>query len=123
MWHFKVVPFGLCNAPTTFEKLLETVLGDLFPEICMVYLDEILETGKIFEEHLINLKTVFSRLRIAGLKLRPKDCQLFQKETCHLGHVISADETKTDPDRVRAISTWSVTKDVHERRSSLGLCS
>ncbi|MBJ5579749.1 hypothetical protein JGG64_23060 [Salmonella enterica subsp. enterica serovar Derby] len=57
------------------------------------------------------------------MKLSPKKCQFFQKETCYLGHVISADGIKTDPTKIRAISTWPVPKDVHELRSFLGLCS
>ncbi|MBJ3201414.1 RNA-directed DNA polymerase, partial [Salmonella enterica subsp. enterica serovar Agona] len=123
LWQFKVMHFGLCNAPATFERLMETILGGLAPEICMVYLDDIFVTGKTFDQHLSNMKTVFSRLRTAGLKLSPKKCKFFQKETCYLGNVISADGIRTDPSKIRAISTWPVPKDVHELKSFLGVCS
>ncbi|MBJ5594241.1 RNA-directed DNA polymerase, partial [Salmonella enterica subsp. enterica serovar Typhimurium] len=123
LWQFKVGPFVLCNAPATFERLMERTLVGLAPEICMVYIDDIIFTGKTFEQHLSNLKTVLSRLRTAGLKLSPKMCKFFQKETCYLGHVISADGIRTDPSKIRAISTWPVPKDMHELRSFLGLCS
>ncbi|MBJ5468796.1 hypothetical protein JGG40_24115, partial [Salmonella enterica subsp. enterica serovar Derby] len=103
---------------------MEAVLGRLLREICMVYLGNIIVTGKTFEQHLSNLKTVFSRLRIAGLKLSPKKCKFFQKgETSYLSHVISADGIKTDPSNIRAISTWPVPKDIHELSCFLGLCS
>ncbi|MBJ5579750.1 RNA-directed DNA polymerase [Salmonella enterica subsp. enterica serovar Derby] len=49
LWQFKIMPFGLCNAPATFERLMETILGGLAPEICMVYLDDIIVTRKTFE--------------------------------------------------------------------------
>ncbi|MBJ4999896.1 hypothetical protein JGF38_23155 [Salmonella enterica subsp. enterica serovar Hadar] len=89
----------------------------------MVYLDDIIVTGKTFEQHLRNLKTVFVRLRTAGLKLSLKKCMVFQKETCYLGHVISDDGIKMDPDKIHAISTWPVLRNIHELRSFLGLCS
>ncbi|MBJ5603962.1 RNA-directed DNA polymerase [Salmonella enterica subsp. enterica serovar Albany] len=61
LWQFKVMPFGLCNAPATFERFMEIILGGLAPEICMVYIDDIIVTGKTFDQHFSNLKTVFSR--------------------------------------------------------------
>lgn len=62
LFKFNVMPFGLCNAPATFQRLMENVLAGLAREKCIVYLDDILVMGKTFEEHLSNLKAVFSRL-------------------------------------------------------------
>ncbi|GBN23893.1 Retrovirus-related Pol polyprotein from transposon 17.6 [Araneus ventricosus] len=59
LWQFKVMPFGLCNAPATFERLMETVLRGLSSEACLVYLDDIIIVGQTFEEHLNNLHKVF----------------------------------------------------------------
>ena len=59
---FRVVPFGLCNAPATFERLMEHVLLGLPMTVCLIYLDDILVQSKTFEEHIANLKTVFQRL-------------------------------------------------------------
>ncbi|MBJ5570522.1 hypothetical protein JGG62_24270, partial [Salmonella enterica subsp. enterica serovar Typhimurium] len=70
---------------------METILGGLAPETCVVWLDDIIVTGKTFDHHLSNLKTVFSRLSTAGLILSPKKYTFFQKETYYLGHVISTD--------------------------------
>ncbi|GBN86992.1 Retrovirus-related Pol polyprotein from transposon 17.6 [Araneus ventricosus] len=69
---FKVMPFGLCDAPATFERLMETVLRELSSEACLVYLDDIIIIGRTFEEHLNNLCKVFQRLQKANLKLCPK---------------------------------------------------
>ena len=71
LYEFRVMPFGLCNAPATFQRLMETVLAGLARDSCMVYLDDILVIGQSFGEHLRNLKKVFRRLRDAGLRLKP----------------------------------------------------
>jgi len=62
LWQFIVMPFGLCNAPATFERLMEKVLYGLIPKICLVYLDDVIIFGKSFSEILGNLKTVFLKL-------------------------------------------------------------
>ncbi|GBM45471.1 Retrovirus-related Pol polyprotein from transposon 297 [Araneus ventricosus] len=61
LWQFKVMPFGLCNVPATFERLMETVLLGLTSEACLVYLDDIIIVGRTFEEHLNNIRKVFQR--------------------------------------------------------------
>ncbi|GBO29548.1 Retrovirus-related Pol polyprotein from transposon 412 [Araneus ventricosus] len=66
-WQFKVMSFGLCNAPATFERLMETVLRGLSSEACLVYLDDIIIVGQTFEECLNNLRKVFQRLQKANL--------------------------------------------------------
>ncbi|GBM33055.1 Retrovirus-related Pol polyprotein from transposon 297 [Araneus ventricosus] len=80
LWQFKVMPFGLCNAPATFERLMETVLRGLTSEACLVYLDGIIIVGRTFEEHLNNIRKVFQRLQKPNLKLSPKKCRFFRKE-------------------------------------------
>ncbi|GBM05985.1 Retrovirus-related Pol polyprotein from transposon 297 [Araneus ventricosus] len=62
LWQFKVMPFGLCNAPATFERLMETVLRGLTSEACLVYLDDIIIVGRTFQEHLNNIRKVYSRV-------------------------------------------------------------
>ena len=66
-----VMPFGLCNAPATFQRLMEMVLAGLTSKKCFVYLDDILVMGSSFEEHLDNLTEVLQRLRQAGFRLKP----------------------------------------------------
>ena len=76
LYEFCVMPFGLCNAPATFQRLMKTALAGLARDSCMVYLDDILVIGQSFEEHLHNLRQVFTRLRDAGLRLKSKKCRL-----------------------------------------------
>ena len=123
LWRFKVMPFGLCNAPATFERLMERVLGQLQWQICLCYLDDVLIFGKSVQQHLDRLEQVFQRLREAKLKLKPKKCHFFQVRVQFLGHIVSQDGVGTDPEKVLRISECPVPKNVHEVRSALGLFS
>lgn len=123
LYQFTVMPFGLCNAPATFERLMELVLRGLTWKTCLVYLDDILVMGGTFEEHLSNLREVFRRLRNAHLTLNPKKCSLFRKEVKFLGHVISPEGIRTDPEKIEAVRDWPRPADKHEVRSFLGLCT
>jgi hypothetical protein len=117
------MPFGLCNAPATFERLMETVLRGLTYDSCLVYLDDVIVIGCTFEEHLIILRKVFQRFREACLKLNPEKCQLLQKEVRYLGHTISPEGISTDPEKLKAVRKWSTPKNKHGIRSFRGLCT
>ena len=82
-------PFGLCNAPATFQRLMDLVLAGVQWSSCLVYLDDIIVMGRSFEEHLDNLGTVLARLKAAGLTLNPEKCSFFQKKVRYLGHIVS----------------------------------
>ena len=94
LYEFKKMPFGLVNAPVTFQRLMEVVLSGLTREGCLIYLDDVLVMGKTMEEHNENLKKVFDRLRDAGLHLKPTKCCFAQLEVDNLGHVVSSDGIK-----------------------------
>ena len=116
LWQFKVMPFGLCNAPATFERLMERVLVNLPLQTALVYLDDILVPGKTFSHHLANLRTVFQRLRAAKLKLAPQKCMLLQKEVKFLGHIIGPTGVSTDPEKTRVVETWPTPTKLTELR-------
>ena len=123
LWRFTVMPFGLCNAPATFERLMERVLGQLQWQIFLCYLDDILIFSRSVDRHLEDLRTVFQRLRKANLKLKPKKCHFFQREVAFLGHVVSAEGVRTDPGKIQRIKECSVPTDIHGVRSAMGLFS
>ena len=123
LYEYKVLPFGLANAPATFERLMEQVLMGLHWQTCLVYLDDIIVFSKTFETHLVRLEEVIDRIGAAGLKLSPKKCRLFQSEVVFLGHVVSKDGISTDPSKIEAVHSWPKPKSVKEVRSFLGLCS
>ena len=122
LFQFKVMSFGLCNAPATFERMMEIILSGLHWEICLLYIDDVIIFADNFEQHMERLSEVLSRLQTAGLKLSPQKCQLFKTQVCFLGHVVSEKGISTDPAKIKAVEQWSPT-DVHQVRSFLGLCS
>jgi len=98
------MPFGLCNAPATFERVIEQVLRKFISKICLVYLDDVIIFGKTFEEMIQNLKRVLSRLRETNLKVNPKKCILFSQKVKFLGHVISFEGISTNNDKIAAVN-------------------
>ena len=123
LYEFLVMPFGLCNAPSTFQWLTEMVLRGLARDICTVYLDDILVMGTTFEEHLCNLRCVFYRLRDAGLRLKPSKCYLARKQVEYLGYVISDCRVAADPKKIKAVKEFPILVNLKQLRSFLGLAS
>ena len=121
LYEFNVMPFGLVNAPATFQRLINYVLRDLVGEICLVYLDDIIIFGKSLEEHLRNIETVFERIRGANLKLRPDKCSFLQTEVEFLGHLISTDGIKPDPKKIERVRDCRTPTTPREVKSFLGL--
>lgn len=121
LFEFKVMPFGLCNAPATFQRLMDRVLNDLKWTDCLVYFDDIVVVGRTFSEHLHCLGNVLTRLRQAGLKLQPKKCNFCQQKVRFLGHVVSASGISTDPDKTEVVSNWPTPTDKREIQQFLGL--
>ena len=91
------MPFGLCNAPATFQRVMQIVLSGLEWMSCFVYLNDILIASKTFSEHIQHIREVFQRLRAAGLRLKPKKCIFLRDEVPYLGHFISAHGIRPDP--------------------------
>lgn len=79
LYEFKVMPFGLCNAPATFQRLMRNVLHRLVGRCCLVYLDNVIVLGKTAEDHLAGLRAARSCLHQAGLRLKPSKCIIFKK--------------------------------------------
>ena len=88
-YEFTHLPFGLCNAPATFQHLMQNTLGELNLTYCVIYLDDIIVFGRMEEEHLEHLHMVFERFREFNLKLKPLKCSFFQLEIMYLAHHIS----------------------------------
>ena len=117
------MPFGLCNAPATFQRAMQTVLAGLEWRDCFVYIDDILVVSRTFEEHIQHLEQVFGRLRKANLRLKPKKCSFLCKEVSYLGHIISAEGVRPDPEKTEKVKSFPVPHDVTQVRQFLGLAS
>lgn len=100
---FRILPFGLCQGPGTFERLMENVLHGLIGVQALVYLDDVVTWGNTVEECCDRLDVILGRLIKAGLKVKGKKCQFFKEEIKYLGHIVSRKGVACDPDKVAAV--------------------
>ncbi|KAK7916332.1 hypothetical protein WMY93_012093 [Mugilogobius chulae] len=120
LYEFERMPFGLCNAPATFQRLMQRCLGSMVNDSLLIYLDDIVVFSADFDSHIEHLEEVFRRLSEHGLKLQPKKCSLFQRQVTYLGHVISEDGVATDPAKTAAVRDWPRPQTVRQVKSFLG---
>ena len=114
------MPVGLCNAPANYQRLMSIVLRGLMTRICLAYIDDVIVYSRSKYQHLRDLRAVFERIRIAGLKLKPFKCQLFRDEVLYLGDVVNAAGVSPDPANLRVLSTWPVSQTVRDVQSFFG---
>ena len=114
------MPFALTNAPVTFQRLMESCLGDMHLKWVIISLDDIIIFSKTPKEHIQRLRGVFQKLHEAGLKLKPKKCEFFKTKLSYLGHIVSRDGIECDPKKIEAIQNWKRPITVHDVRSFLG---
>ena len=98
------MPFGLCNAPATFHRLMENCLGELNLIYCLIYLDDIIIFLQTAEEHLHRLCVVFNQFREYNLKLKLSKCSLFKEEINYLAHWVSKEGVWPSNSNLRAIA-------------------
>ena len=102
---------------------MESVLAGLRWEMLLVYLDDVILFGNMVEESVSRLEAVLVRLRSAGLKLKPSKCNLFRKQVCYLGHIVSSDGIHTDPAKIEVVRDWPIPRTQTQVRSFLGLAT
>ena len=119
-YEFHRMPFGLCNAPATFQRLMERCMGDLNLRDCLIYLDDVIIFSSTFEEHLDRLEAVFSRLEQHKLKLKASKCEFMKARVTYLGHVVSENGIETDPEKTNAVKSWPIPTSVKDVRAFLG---
>lgn len=128
-FEFKVMPMGLCGAPSTFQYLMDSVFrkpmmvgGVSLPAEALVaiYLDDICVFSNSMEEHVLHLKAVLARLREHKLYVKPTKCMWAQTEIDFLGHNVSSQGMSVNPDRAKALQDWPAPTNLHELRSCLG---
>ena len=105
-YEFNRMPFGLCGAPATFQRLMHVVLKMENWTSCLIYLDDVLIFGKDYSEHLKRLELIFEKLSEAGIKLSPDKCNFFKTELQFLGHLITPDGIRRDPAKVSKVQLW-----------------
>ena len=117
------MPFGLCNTPATFQRIMQRVLTGLEYKSCFIYLDDVLVASKTFRDHLTHLCEVFDRLRSSNLRLKPRKCELIRDKVPFLGHVVYTQGIEPDPAKTEKIKNYPTPTDVTEVRRFLGLAS
>ena len=115
------MPFGLCNAPATFQRLMQSCLGELNLTYCLIYLDDVIVYAKSEEENLNRLRTMFERFRKDNLKLKPSKCNLFQKEIMYLAHNVSAEGIRLSKAGLKAVAEFPEPTNYTQIRAFLGL--
>lgn len=123
MGHFQFtrMPFGLKNAPATFQRAMNNILGEFIGKICFVYLDDIIIIGKDLRTHISNLGTILKRLAEFNLKIQLDKCEFMRRETEFLGHVITQDGIKPDPEKIKKILDWKLPENQTQIKQFLGL--
>ncbi|GBG78637.1 hypothetical protein CBR_g27863 [Chara braunii] len=121
LYEFVVMPFGLCNAPGTFQHAMNRIFHDYLDKFIVVYLDDILVFSKTVEEHIAHLDKVLSLLRQHKFKINGEKCEFGHTRILYLGHEISAEGLKPDDAKVASIRDWPRPQSVTEMRSFLGM--
>lgn len=120
LYECNVMPFGLCNAPASFQRLMQEVMGDLHFHGVMIYLDDLIVYSEDIDSHIKILKEVLRRLEESGLLLKSKKCKFFQQETIVLGHLVTPEGVKCDPAKVEAVKNYPVPTDLKTLQQFLG---
>ena len=100
LYEFVRMPFGLVNAPATFQRLMSTVFNSMNFERVLLYLDDVIIYSSTIEEHITRLGQVFDRLRQHNLKLKPSKCHFLKSSVQYLGHIVSAEGIATNPEKI-----------------------
>jgi hypothetical protein len=120
-FEFLRMPMGLKNSPSTFQRVMDNVLRGLQNNICLVYLDDIVVFSNSLQEHIINLEKVFLRLRESNFKIQMDKSEFLKLETAYLGHIISNEGVRPNPDKVSSIEKYPLPKTAKEIKQFLGL--
>ena len=123
MFAYRVLPFGLCNAPATFQRAVIGILSELVNDSMEIFMDNFTPYGKDFEEALENLKKVLTRREQTRLSLSTEKCHMMMSEGVVLGHFISVDGIRVDPSKIKVIKNIPTPATQKEVRSFLGHAS
>jgi hypothetical protein len=119
-YHFNRMPFGLKNAPATFQRLMAQVLSGL-QGFELFYLDDIVLYASSLREHELKFQRLAEKLTQANLKLQPDKCEFLRKEVTYLGHIITENGVKPDPSKIKAVQKFPTTKNLKNIKQFLGL--
>ena len=121
VYEFLRMLYGLCNAPATFQRLMQNCLGELNLTYTLVYLDDMIVYSHMEEDHLVQLRAVFECFQEHGLKLKPLKCSFLQKQITFLGHKVSAEDMKPGDLNLKGIAEMAPPKNYTEVWRFIGM--
>lgn len=121
LYEYVRMPFGLKNAPATFQRLMNEVLREYINKICVVYLDDILIFSTSLQEHIVNIRKIFNKLSEHNLKVQFDKCSFLRKETEFLGHVLTDQGMKPNPNKIKCIEEYPLPTSEKQLRGFLGV--
>lgn len=122
-YEFLRLPFGLRNAPSIFQRMIDDVLKEEIGKTCYVYIDDVIIFGRTEEEHLQNIEKIFSKLEKANLRVNLEKTKFLKPETEFLGYLVTSTGIKPDPRKVKAIQNIRPPQNLKDLKSFLGLTS
>lgn len=123
LFEYVVMPFGLCNAPGTFQSFINATLREYLDDFATAYLDDILIYSDTREEHIEHVNKVLDRLEKAGLFLEIDKCEFFVAEVKYLGLIVKTEGIKMDPVKVEAIVNWKAPRNLKDVQAFLGFAN
>ena len=114
------MPFCLCNAPSTFQALMNDILGSYLRKFVLVFFDDILIYSKTWEEHLQHIRQVLALLQANLVFLKKLKCSFGQTTVGYLGHIISDQGVAIDLEKIKAITSWPQLVTVKQLKGFLG---
>jgi hypothetical protein len=120
-YEFFVIPFGLTNAPSTFQGLMNSIFKPFPRKFVLVFFDDILIYNKSWEDHVQHVDRVLQLLEEKQLYVKPSKCFFGVQEVEYLGHIVSHEGVKADPNKIKAIKEWRIPTTLRNLRTFLGL--
>jgi hypothetical protein len=122
-YEYKVVPFGLTNAPATWQAYINNILREHLDRFVFAYMDDILVYSRTLKEHVEHVRIVLKTLQTAGLRLEPTKSEFHVQKTKFVGYIISKDGLEADPEKIARIRDWPTPNKVKEVQSFLGFAN
>ncbi|GBP03962.1 Retrovirus-related Pol polyprotein from transposon 297 [Eumeta japonica] len=123
LYHYKFMPFGLCNGPQTMSRLMDRVIPSRLRENVFIYLDDLLVCSSDFDSHIKLLNEVATCLKAAKLTINVSKSKFCQKEIRYLGYIVGNGCLKVDPSKVESIKNFPLPKTVKQIRRFIGMAN